>query len=136
MVSSCVSSKKAKDSNNREEKLFGDFFLPPSLPPCFPFLASPPRSLGAHDCPGGVHVFRVELGTVMMDEYGEHPEVVHVGTTALAGAASFERGLSPEMASIVQALSIGAYEDFVQLLLSSYSLYLRYEDFIRLLLSS
>lgn len=37
------------------------------------------------------------------------------GTTALAGAASFERGLSPEMASIVQALSIGAYEDFVQL---------------------
>jgi protease-4 len=38
-----------------------------------------------------------------------------LGTTALAGAASFERGLSPEMASIVQALSIGAYEDFVQL---------------------
>jgi protease-4 len=38
-----------------------------------------------------------------------------LGTTALAGAASFERGLSPEMASIVQALSIGAYDDFVQL---------------------
>ena len=38
-----------------------------------------------------------------------------LGTTPLAGAASFERGLSPEMASIVQALSIGAYQDFVQL---------------------
>jgi len=38
-----------------------------------------------------------------------------LGTTSLAGAASFERGLSPEMASIVQALSVGAYQDFVQL---------------------
>ena len=38
-----------------------------------------------------------------------------LGTTPLAGAASFERGLSPEMASIVQALSVGAYQDFVQL---------------------
>jgi protease IV len=38
-----------------------------------------------------------------------------LGTTPLAGAASFERGLSPAMASIVQALSVGAYQDFVQL---------------------
>jgi protease-4 len=38
-----------------------------------------------------------------------------VGTTPLAGAASFNRGLSPEMASIVQALSNGAYEDFIEL---------------------
>ena len=38
-----------------------------------------------------------------------------LGTTPMAGAASFERGLSPEMASIVQALSVGAYQDFVQL---------------------
>ena len=38
-----------------------------------------------------------------------------VGTTPLAGAASFNRGLTPEMASIVQALSNGAYEDFIEL---------------------
>ena len=38
-----------------------------------------------------------------------------LGTTSLAGAASFERGLSPEMARIVQALSVGAYQDFIQL---------------------
>ena len=38
-----------------------------------------------------------------------------LGTTSLAGAASFERGLSPEMSRIVQALSVGAYQDFVQL---------------------
>ena len=38
-----------------------------------------------------------------------------VGTTPLAGAASFNRGLSLEMASIVQALSNGAYEDFIEL---------------------
>ena len=38
-----------------------------------------------------------------------------LGTTPLAGAASFNRGLSPEMASIVQALSNGAYEDFIEL---------------------
>ena len=38
-----------------------------------------------------------------------------VGTTPLAGEASFNRGLSPEMSSIVQALSYGAYEDFIEL---------------------
>ena len=38
-----------------------------------------------------------------------------VGTTPLAGAASFNRGLSPEMASIVQALAYGAYDDFIEL---------------------
>ena len=38
-----------------------------------------------------------------------------VGTSPLAGAASFNRGLSPEMASIVQALSYGAYDDFIEL---------------------
>ena len=38
-----------------------------------------------------------------------------VGTTSLAGAASFNRGLSPEMASIVQALAYGAYDDFIAL---------------------
>ena len=38
-----------------------------------------------------------------------------LGTTSLAGAASFERGLSPEMARIVRALSVGAYQDFIQL---------------------
>ena len=38
-----------------------------------------------------------------------------LGTTPLAGAASLNRGLSPEMSNIVQALSYGAYEDFVEL---------------------
>lgn len=38
-----------------------------------------------------------------------------VGTTPLAGEASLNRGLSPEMASIVQALANGAYEDFIEL---------------------
>ena len=38
-----------------------------------------------------------------------------LGTTPLAGAASVNRGLTPEMASIVQALSNGAYEDFIEL---------------------
>jgi protease-4 len=38
-----------------------------------------------------------------------------VGTTPLAGAASFNRGLTPEMASIVQALANGAYDDFIEL---------------------
>jgi protease-4 len=38
-----------------------------------------------------------------------------VGTTSLAGAASFNRGLTPEMASIVQALANGAYDDFIEL---------------------
>ena len=38
-----------------------------------------------------------------------------VGTTPLAGEASLNRGLSPEVASIVQALSYGAYEDFIEL---------------------
>lgn len=38
-----------------------------------------------------------------------------MGTTPLAGAASFNRGLSPEMASIVQALTNGAYDDFIEL---------------------
>ena len=38
-----------------------------------------------------------------------------VGTTPLAGAASFNRGLTPEMASIVQALTNGAYDDFIEL---------------------
>ena len=41
-----------------------------------------------------------------------------VGTTPLAGAASFDRGLSPEMASIVQALAYGAYDDFIELVAS------------------
>ena len=41
-----------------------------------------------------------------------------VGTTPLAGAASFDRGLSPEMKSIVQALAYGAYDDFVELVAS------------------
>ncbi len=41
-----------------------------------------------------------------------------VGTTPLAGAASFNRGLSPEMASIVQALAYGAYDDFIELVAS------------------
>ena len=41
-----------------------------------------------------------------------------VGTTPLAGAASFNRGLSPEMASIVQALAYGAYNDFIELVAS------------------
>ena len=38
-----------------------------------------------------------------------------LGTTPLAGAASLNRGLSPEMSNIVQALSSGAYEDFIEL---------------------
>ena len=33
----------------------------------------------------------------------------------MAGAASLNRGLSPEMSNIVQALSYGAYEDFIEL---------------------
>ena len=41
-----------------------------------------------------------------------------VGTTPLAGAASFNRGLSPEMASVVQALAYGAYDDFIELVAS------------------
>jgi len=41
-----------------------------------------------------------------------------VGTTPLAGAASFNRGLSTEMASIVQALAYGAYDDFIELVAS------------------
>ena len=41
-----------------------------------------------------------------------------VGTTPLAGTASFNRGLSPEMASIVQALAYGAYDDFIELVAS------------------
>ena len=41
-----------------------------------------------------------------------------VGTTPLAGAASFNRGLSPEMASIMQALAYGAYDDFIELVAS------------------
>ena len=41
-----------------------------------------------------------------------------VGTTPLAGAASVNRGLSPEMASIVQALAYGAYDDFIELVAS------------------
>ena len=41
-----------------------------------------------------------------------------VGTTPLAGAASFDRGLSPEMKSIVQALAYGAYDDFIELVAS------------------
>jgi protease-4 len=38
-----------------------------------------------------------------------------LGTTPLAGAASLNRGLSPEMSNIVQALSYGAYDDFIEL---------------------
>ncbi len=38
-----------------------------------------------------------------------------LGTTPLAGAASLNRGLSPEMSNIMQALSYGAYEDFIEL---------------------
>ncbi|GIR91671.1 MAG: protease [Halieaceae bacterium] len=41
-----------------------------------------------------------------------------VGTTPLAGAASLNRGLSPEMASIVQALAYGAYDDFIEVVAS------------------
>ena len=41
-----------------------------------------------------------------------------VGTTPLAGAASLNRGLSPEMASILQALAYGAYDDFIELVAS------------------
>ena len=41
-----------------------------------------------------------------------------VGTTPMAGAASLNRGLSPEMASIVQALAYGAYDDFIELVAS------------------
>jgi len=41
-----------------------------------------------------------------------------VGTTPLAGAASFNRGLSPEMASIMKALAYGAYDDFIELVAS------------------
>ena len=41
-----------------------------------------------------------------------------VGTTPLAGAASLNRGLSPEMAIIVQALAYGAYDDFIELVAS------------------
>ena len=41
-----------------------------------------------------------------------------VGTTPLAGSASFNRGLSPEMESIVQALAYGAYDDFIELVAS------------------
>ena len=41
-----------------------------------------------------------------------------VGTTPLAGAASLNRGLSLEMASIVQALAYGAYDDFIELVAS------------------
>jgi len=38
-----------------------------------------------------------------------------VGTTSLAGGASFDRGVSPEMARIIQALSYSAYDDFIEL---------------------
>ncbi len=38
-----------------------------------------------------------------------------VGTTSLAGAVSLDRGVSPEMARIIQALSYSAYNDFVDL---------------------
>lgn len=38
-----------------------------------------------------------------------------VGTSSLAGAVSFDRGVSPEMADIIQSLSYSAYNDFVEL---------------------
>jgi len=38
-----------------------------------------------------------------------------VGTTSLAGAVSLERGVTPEMASILQSLSYSAYDDFIEL---------------------
>ena len=38
-----------------------------------------------------------------------------VGTTSLAGGASLNRGLSPEMATIVQSISNGIYSDFIEL---------------------
>ncbi len=38
-----------------------------------------------------------------------------VGTTSLAGEASLNRGLSPEMATIVQSISNGIYSDFIEL---------------------
>jgi protease-4 len=38
-----------------------------------------------------------------------------VGTTSLAGAVSLDRGVSPEMARIIEALSYSAYDDFVDL---------------------
>jgi protease-4 len=38
-----------------------------------------------------------------------------VGTTSLAGAVSLDRGVSPEMARIIQSLSYSAYDDFVDL---------------------
>jgi protease-4 len=38
-----------------------------------------------------------------------------LGTTPLAGAASLNRGVSPAMSNIVQALSYGAYDDFIEL---------------------
>ena len=44
------------------------------------------RSLDTHDCPVDLHVFRAELDAVMMEEYGEDPEVVHTGATASAEA--------------------------------------------------
>ena len=44
------------------------------------------RSLDTTDCPVDLHVFHAELDAVMMEEYDENPEVVHVGTTAAAEA--------------------------------------------------
>ena len=41
-----------------------------------------------------------------------------VGTTSLAGEASLNRGLSPKMATIVQAISNGIYSDFIELVAS------------------
>ena len=38
-----------------------------------------------------------------------------VGTTSLAGAVSLERGVTPEMARILQSLSYSAYDDFIEL---------------------
>ena len=38
-----------------------------------------------------------------------------VGSTSLAGAVSFDRGVSPEMARILQAMSYSAYDDFIEL---------------------
>ena len=48
------------------------------------------RSLGTHDCPGDLQVFRAELDVVMMEECDENPEVVHAGATASPGAPSAE----------------------------------------------
>ena len=61
-----------------------DLSLPQNADPAATLRAL--RSLDTTDCPVDLHVFHAELDAVMMEEYDENPEVVHVGTTAAAEA--------------------------------------------------